>query len=400
MEPYEEGKRFQEMIAKFGMTQTEIAKNIGKNQEYVSTRINIFNRLPNEVKKLSHKLRTAHQRQLLRLNDAEEQIKLAIEVAKHKLSVRSLKRKVNKVLSQTASNANSYQMSDTTLNDCLVFPQYVVFCRYYISQNRKGKCKTCLDKQLCAMNLRTVKKYISEAKLIGETLSSWAEKYRPKKLEDLVGNRTIINQLKNFLKIGDFPHLLFHGPPGTGKTSAALCIAYETLGSLDLNLMQINAADMRKTDFQNRVFSFSRGCPLGSKKRIVMVDECEKMTPDTCTLLRTTIEDRSCLHTRFILICNDITKISDPNDALKSRFIKMEFKKPTADEILHRLKYIANAESVPISENQLKTIANQANGDVRQAINLLQAKAAEITVRIIERVRLGDKLIREALATI
>ncbi|MGI0014506.1 MAG: AAA family ATPase, partial [Nitrososphaera sp.] len=74
----------------------------------------------------------------------------------------------------------------------------------------------------------------------------WTEKYRPKKLGEVVGQKEILKAIGNLIKSPDLPHLLFSGPAGVGKTTAALCIATELLGEdWRKNTLSLNASDER-----------------------------------------------------------------------------------------------------------------------------------------------------------
>src|SRR3972149_4174257 len=77
----------------------------------------------------------------------------------------------------------------------------------------------------------------------------WIEKYRPKKLDDVVGQVEVIKRLKSYAQSRNLPHLLFSGPPGVGKTAAALCVARELFGEAwTNNFTELNASDERGID--------------------------------------------------------------------------------------------------------------------------------------------------------
>lgn len=205
----------------------------------------------------------------------------------------------------------------------------------------------------------------------------WVEKYRPHKIAELVDQKEIIGSIKSLLKNKtEMPHLLFSGSAGVGKTTLALCLSHEILGEhWKDSMLELNASDERGINMvRDRVKMFSRYAGLDSKIpfKIIILDEADEMTADAQTALRRIIEDTAKI-CRFILIANNISKIIDP---IQSRCAVFKFSTiPEKDVVLH-LKEISKKEKLKSDENGLAAIYEYSEGDLRHAINLLQATAS------------------------
>lgn len=202
----------------------------------------------------------------------------------------------------------------------------------------------------------------------------WTEKYRPLKIDDIVGQTPITERLKQFLIEKDIPHLLFAGPAGTGKTTAILAFAHELYGEqFPGNFLELNASDDRGIDvIRNRVKSFARTRPLGDVPfKIISLDEADSLTRDAQHALRRTME-RFVTSCRFCLICNYSSKIIDP---IQSRCAIFRFPRLNEEQLKKRIEYIAHAEKVKLTEEGKEAILYVASGDLRKAINVLQAAA-------------------------
>ena len=206
----------------------------------------------------------------------------------------------------------------------------------------------------------------------------WVEKYRPKKLDDIIQQYEIVKVLKNTLETGELPHLLFFGPPGTGKTSTILAISMQLFGPNIIHdrVIELNASDDRGIGIvRNNIITFAK-IAVGSKDpkypcpdfKIVILDEADAMTPEAQAALRKVMEKMSGI-TRFCFICNYINQILDP---ISSRCMKFRFKPIEKLAIIKKLKIISKIENINITDDCINTIVDVSDGDVRRSIMSLQ----------------------------
>ncbi|MBR9689643.1 MAG: replication factor C small subunit [Candidatus Altiarchaeota archaeon] len=202
----------------------------------------------------------------------------------------------------------------------------------------------------------------------------WTEKYRPNKLQEMIGQKHIVGRLKAFLKQESVPHMLFAGPPGVGKTTAAIALARELFGEFwHDNYLELNASDERGIDVVRvKVKDFARTKPIGGAFKIIFLDEADALTKDAQQALRRTMEkfSNTC---RFILSCNYPSKIIEP---IQSRTVVFRFKTFTDDDITNVLKKIATGEKIEVTASGYTALVDISNGDARYAVNLLQSVSA------------------------
>jgi len=220
-----------------------------------------------------------------------------------------------------------------------------------------------------------------EFKIFMSITGMWVEKYRPVTLSEIVNQIEIIGSLKALIRDPiDMPHLLFSGSAGIGKTTTALCITRQILGQYSRECtLELNASDERGIGMvREKVKKFSKFAGMADVPfKIIILDEADEMTSDAQTALRRIIEDTAKI-CRFILIANNVSKIIDP---IQSRCATFKFTSVPEESIIKRLEEIAKKEKVKVDKKGLKAIYEYSEGDLRHAINLMQATASlgEIT---------------------
>jgi len=201
----------------------------------------------------------------------------------------------------------------------------------------------------------------------------WTEKYRPKTLNEIVGQEHFTMDAETWIEERNMPNLLIYGKPGNGKTTAGIAFSRTMLAEeFDDNFFEINASDDRRLEtVRTTIKQIAQSGTIGNSPfRIVLLDEMDGMTSDAQNALKRIME-RYSNNIRFIITCNDKNKIIF---ALQSRCANYHFKPLSNQLIMEVIKSILVKEKINrFDDSELSSFIYAMNGDMRRAVTELQA---------------------------
>jgi DNA polymerase III delta prime subunit len=205
----------------------------------------------------------------------------------------------------------------------------------------------------------------------------WVEQYRPSDVDGYVfrdeAQRT---QVKQWIKEGVIPHLLFSGAAGIGKTTLAK-ILIKQLGIDEYDVLEINASRENNVDtVRDRITNFVSTMPFG-KFKIVLLDEADYLSPNAQAALRGVMESYS-ESARFILTCNYPHKIIP---ALHSRCQGFHIEKVDHTEFTARAATVLVTEGVEFDLDTLDSYVKATYPDLRKCLNLLQMNSVDLKLK-------------------
>ncbi len=222
-------------------------------------------------------------------------------------------------------------------------------------------------------------------------MSDWTEKYRPSTLSEVRGNDKARDQLREWAKTWDDHRkaVIVHGSPGVGKTSAAHALASD----VGWPVMELNASDDRKADVIQRVAgeAAKSGTLTGGEagRRLVILDEADNFhgsadyggSREVTKVVKTASQP-------MVLVANEFY---DMSQSLRNACETIEFRDVSARSIVPVLRDICRREGIEFDEEALRKIADATSGDLRSAVNDLQAVAEDAETLTVDDVVTGER---------
>lgn len=213
---------------------------------------------------------------------------------------------------------------------------------------------------------------------INVELLPWIEKYRPHKINDILLEENVMNEINNMIKNRNIPNMIITGISGIGKTTTLLCIASRLYGKYyKESVLEINASDERGIKFvQDSMTVFCKRKIVYNEKdkdkyanhKLIILDEADNITEKAQNIISKLIDEYNNT-TKFVFTSN---KSSCIIESIQSKCKILMFSQIKYTSIMKRLAYILNKEEIKYDEEGLFNIAYMSQGDLRHAINLTQ----------------------------
>lgn len=201
----------------------------------------------------------------------------------------------------------------------------------------------------------------------------FSEKYRPKKIKDLILDNIISNKINNIVANKDIPNIIFTGKSGIGKTSTIHAIARQIYPrEYHDSIIELNASDDRGIksvhdtiiNFCKRKVEFKEGY---AQHKLLILDEADNITPKAQRLINSIMEKYPT--TRFAFTCNNSSAVIE---SIQSRCIIIRFTKPPIDKFIERIKSICELETIDYDEDALRYLFDICQKDLRKTLNMLE----------------------------
>ncbi len=232
---------------------------------------------------------------------------------------------------------------------------------------------------------------------MSEAAAKWTEKYRPSSLKEVLGNHKAIEELRQWAESWEqgspiIGAAILYGPAGTGKTSAALALAKE----FDWDYIEMNASDARTAGMIQKIAGpASQSSTFSGQRRLVILDEADNLHGNAdrggaAAMLRLVKNTNQ----PVLLIANEYYEIEKLlRDAAKG----IQFRSVRAPTIAQTLREICKTEGVACDPDALELIAERAGGDLRSAVNDLQAAAQGQTKLSLEDVATAERDVKASI---